>query len=116
MGKRNYGNGIIDRRYRNDGGRTDYRGDLPFRVYCHYRDEQYSRCFGTYKEAEDWKRDQDEQDRNRDNIGYINRKETEKLRGIKVSDVIYRAMKRIGEGMGDTYTLLGLHPVPKTPS
>jgi integrase len=89
MGKRNYGNGIVDRRYRRDGSPTGYRGDRPFRAYCHYREQQYSRCFATYKGAEDWKRDQDEQDRNRDNIGYFRRRELERLRQLKVRDLVY---------------------------
>ena len=90
MGKRNYGNGIFDLRYRADGTRSDYTGDLPFLACCHYGKQQYKRQFPTYKEALDWKEDQKEQHRNRDNIGYFKRKDLERLRELTVKDVIYR--------------------------
>lgn len=103
MGKRRNGNGIIDRRYDEDGKRTSYKdkpGAKPFRVYCHYGDKQYSKSFPTYKEAEDWKRDQDEQDRNKDNIGYIKRRDTEALRDIKVRELVRRHIQEINRKRG----------------
>jgi hypothetical protein len=94
MGKRNYGRGIIDRRYRKDGSPTGYKGELPFRVECFYSkaSENYkqrkSECFPNYKEALDWKVDQDEQKRNRDNRGYQNSHALKERRKYKVCDVI----------------------------
>jgi integrase len=100
VGKRNYGSGIIDRRYDSDGSWTGYNGDLPFRVLCHYGNEQYSKCFPDYEEAYNWKMNENEKDRNRDNIGYLKRKDTEKLRQLKVRDVVYNYIHDLNRKLG----------------
>jgi integrase len=61
----------------------------------------YSKCFPTHQEAADWKADQDEQYRNRDNIGYSKRKELERLRQLKVRDLV-RTYIHFVQGKRDT--------------
>ena len=100
MGKRNHGNGIIDRSYDKAGNPTGYRGKKPFRVYCHYPEwGQYSQSFPSYLEAEKWKLDQDTQYRNRHSIEFKRHRELEKLREYKLKHVFLeyiRECKTIG--------------------
>jgi hypothetical protein len=59
---RNKGLGGISDRSKSKRG---YTGDLRWRAHTrNHNGKQISRCFLTYKGAEDWKKDQEEQKRN----------------------------------------------------